>query len=161
LTSWETEKAIWDTILFDENKVPQLLDSEPISLDTERRLIQIEPGDTSLLVTEPVLDLPILQASYDQIVFEEYEFHSYCRTTGTLSSSPLVPRSLRTRLRFGEETNCSAWTGSMAPRNQRPEEYGRMYPRSRLWIQFHSCHSRCKRQGLMVSHKTVPLNTPS
>lgn len=35
-----------------------------------------------MLVTEPVLNLPILQASYDQIVFEEYEFHSYCRTTG-------------------------------------------------------------------------------
>ena len=36
-----------------------------------------------MVVTEPVLDLPILQASYDQIVFEEYEFHSYFRTTGT------------------------------------------------------------------------------
>jgi len=45
-------------------------------------LIQIDPSETSLVVTEPVLDLPILQASYDQIVFEEYEFHSYFRTTG-------------------------------------------------------------------------------
>ena len=35
------------------------------------------------MVTEPVLDLPVLQASYDQIVFEEYEFHSYFRATGT------------------------------------------------------------------------------
>src|SRR5271167_4080063 len=41
----------------------------------------MDPTETSLLVTEPVLDLPILQSSYDQIVFEEYEFNSYCRTT--------------------------------------------------------------------------------
>ena len=34
------------------------------------------------MVTEPVLDLPVLQASYDQIVFEEYDFHSYFRATG-------------------------------------------------------------------------------
>jgi len=40
-----------------------------------------------LLVTEPLLDLPILQSSYDQIVFEEYEFNSYLRTTGTKSSA--------------------------------------------------------------------------
>jgi actin-related protein 6 len=45
---------------------------------------EIEPAETSLLVTEPPLDLPVLQASYDQMVFEEFEFHSYCRTTGTV-----------------------------------------------------------------------------
>ena len=42
-----------------------------------------------MLVTEPVLDLPILQASYDQIVFEEYEFHSYCRTAGNHTPSSI------------------------------------------------------------------------
>ena len=63
LTSWEAEKAIWDTILFNS--------------------LNIEPSETSFLVTEPPLDLPILQAAYDQIVFEEYEFHSYSRAIGT------------------------------------------------------------------------------
>ena len=51
------------------------------------------------MVTEPVLDLPVLQASYDQIVFEEYDFHSYFRASGTwnfirgkLTSGPsLIP----------------------------------------------------------------------
>jgi hypothetical protein len=44
--------------------------------------VEIEPAETSLLVTEPPLDLPVLQASYDQMIFEEFEFQSYCRTTG-------------------------------------------------------------------------------
>jgi len=65
LTSWETEKAIWDTILFDGES-------------------PVDPLETSLVVTEPVLDLPILQDSYDQIIFEEYEFDSYHRATGNV-----------------------------------------------------------------------------
>jgi actin-related protein 6 len=70
LTSWETEKAIWDTLLFDGS-------------------LKIDPTETSLLVTEPVLDLPILQSSYDQIIFEEYEFNSYYRSIGISFNSVL------------------------------------------------------------------------
>jgi len=65
LTSWEAEKAIWDTIFFDGES-------------------PVDPSETSLVVTEPVLDLPILQDSYDQIIFEEYEFDSYYRATGNV-----------------------------------------------------------------------------
>jgi len=81
LTSWETEKAIWDTILFDGE-------------------IAVDPAETSLLVTEPVLDLPILQTSYDQIVFEEYGFQSYCRTTAP--SLVVWHRDIRGSLQLAE-----------------------------------------------------------
>jgi actin-related protein 6 len=82
LTSWETQKAIWDSFFFEG----ELAVHHPMTL-----LMQMEPAETSLLVTEPILDLPILQSSYDQIVFEEYEFNSYCRTTGLRSNYQLMP----------------------------------------------------------------------
>ena len=43
---------------------------------------QIDPEHTSLLVTEPVLNLPNVQHNYDQIIFEEFEFQSYLRIPG-------------------------------------------------------------------------------
>ena len=43
---------------------------------------QIDPEHTSLLVTEPVLNLPNVQQNYDQIIFEEFEFQSYLRIPG-------------------------------------------------------------------------------
>jgi actin-related protein 6 len=46
---------------------------------------QINPQDTPLVVTEPVFNLPNVQDHYDQIIFEEYESHSYLRCPGALS----------------------------------------------------------------------------
>ncbi len=59
-----------------------------------------------------------------------------------------------------EKSNCSARTCPMASRNQGPKEYGGMYSCSRLRIQFHSRYARCKRQGPMVSYKTVLPSVP-
>lgn len=51
--------------------------------DPPARWKQITPQSTSLLITEPVFNLPNVQDHHDQIVFEEYEFASYLRAPGT------------------------------------------------------------------------------
>lgn len=43
---------------------------------------QVNPSETSLLVTEPYFNLPNICETYDQMVFEEWEFQSYFRSTG-------------------------------------------------------------------------------
>ncbi|KAL7411885.1 actin family [Mrakia frigida] len=63
LVGWDAEKPIWDRLFLSDQG------------------LNVDPSITSLLVTEPYNNLPSLQASYDQIVFEEYEFESYHRTT--------------------------------------------------------------------------------
>ena len=45
---------------------------------------QLDPTESSLLITEPYFNLPNLQDVYDQFVFEEYEFQSYYRCTRML-----------------------------------------------------------------------------
>ncbi|BFZ61218.1 Actin-related protein 6 [Saitoella coloradoensis] len=68
LTSWEVEKPIWD----------RAFSAECLSVD---------PSQTSLILTEPLHNLPSIHTACDQIIFEEYEFASYYRTTG----ASLVP----------------------------------------------------------------------
>lgn len=45
-------------------------------------LLQIDPKQSRLLITEPCFNLPNIQEAYDQVIFEEYEFASCYRTTG-------------------------------------------------------------------------------
>ncbi|KDQ15131.1 hypothetical protein BOTBODRAFT_131733 [Botryobasidium botryosum FD-172 SS1] len=80
LTDWDTEKAIWD----------KLFSSSGTNVDTRQ---------LSLLVTEPYFNLSSIQETYDQLVFEEYEFDSYFRCTpaslihhGTLFDEPGLPK---------------------------------------------------------------------
>lgn len=70
LVSWDAEKPVWDRIF------------SPDGLD-------IKPPETSLLVTEPYFNLPNIAETYDQIVFEEYEFDSYYRCTRGCPCIPL------------------------------------------------------------------------
>ncbi|KAG8930478.1 Actin- protein 6 [Tulasnella sp. 417] len=63
LCDWDTEKAIWDRA-FQDN------------------VLAANPRDLSLLVTEPYFNLSKIQNTYDQIVFEEYEFQTYYRAPG-------------------------------------------------------------------------------
>ncbi|GAA5952042.1 hypothetical protein JCM10213_005347 [Rhodosporidiobolus nylandii] len=65
LNNWEVEKGVWDRVF-----------------GSKGRGLKISPPQTSLLVTEPVFNLPNVQEHYDQIVFEEYEFGSYVRAPG-------------------------------------------------------------------------------
>lgn len=50
--------------------------------------VQVDPTESSLLITEPYFNLPNLQEVYDQFVFEEYEFESYYRCTRSSSPRP-------------------------------------------------------------------------
>jgi actin-related protein len=61
LTSWAPEHAIFNGLFQDYN---------------------VNPSETSLLITEPPLNPPSLGENYDQMVFEEWEFASYARSCG-------------------------------------------------------------------------------
>ncbi|CAK9435720.1 uncharacterized protein LODBEIA_P04390 [Lodderomyces beijingensis] len=74
LTSWETEKPIWD-YTFDE-----------ISSPTK----EVDPSEIHLTLTETPYQLPQLSSNTDQIVFEEYGFSEYYRCT----APSLVPFSV-------------------------------------------------------------------
>jgi len=50
-------------------------------------VMKVDPRECSLLVTEAPLNLPNVSTTYDQMVFEEYEFSSYYRCT----SASLIP----------------------------------------------------------------------
>ncbi|CAE6469955.1 unnamed protein product [Rhizoctonia solani] len=58
LTDWDVEKAIWDRTFND---------------------LKVDPRDYSFLVTEPLFNMHSIQETYDQMVFEEWEFQSYYR----------------------------------------------------------------------------------
>lgn len=64
LTSWETEKPIWDYTL------------DLLKLDHNKPL---DPSSLGLLLTETPYQLPQLSMNTDQIVFEEYGFNNYYR----------------------------------------------------------------------------------
>lgn len=79
LTTWDAEKPVWDRIFSKEG-----LDVRHIFCQSKAD-DQIQPSETSLLVTEPYFNLPNIQETYDQMVFEEWEFQSYYRCTRELS----------------------------------------------------------------------------
>ncbi|KAI7898543.1 actin-like protein ARP6 [Cokeromyces recurvatus] len=58
LVNWTIERSIWDR-LFKSH---------------------FDPKSSRLLITEPCFNLPIIQDSYDQVIFEEYEFKACYRT---------------------------------------------------------------------------------
>lgn len=74
LVSWDAEKMIWDHI-FSSSAM------DVGAIQCERSNLQIKPPETSLLVTEPYFNLPNIAETYDQMVFEEWEFSSYYRCT--------------------------------------------------------------------------------
>ncbi|KAF8182292.1 actin-related protein Arp6 [Pholiota molesta] len=79
LVDWDAQKAIWDGIFSDQ-------------------VLGVDTTQSSLLITEPYFNLPNIQDTYDQLIFEEYEFSSYYRCTpaslipyGQLFSQPGLP----------------------------------------------------------------------
>ncbi|KIJ64586.1 hypothetical protein HYDPIDRAFT_111953 [Hydnomerulius pinastri MD-312] len=62
LVDWDAQKAVWDGIFSTE-------------------VLSVDAPESSLIITEPYFNLPNIQDVYDQLVFEEYEFHSYHRCT--------------------------------------------------------------------------------
>ncbi len=59
----DTQKIIWDYVFGPE-------------------CMAINPSETNLLVTEPVLNFVSNQEIMCELLFEEYEFHAVCRSTG-------------------------------------------------------------------------------
>ncbi|KAJ6565967.1 actin-related protein Arp6 [Mycena vulgaris] len=79
VVDWDAQKAIWDGILSDE-------------------VLNVNPTESTFLVTEPYFNLPKIQDVYDQFIFEEYEFKAQFRATpaslipyGTLFDQPGLP----------------------------------------------------------------------
>ncbi|KAJ6476898.1 actin-related protein Arp6 [Mycena sanguinolenta] len=62
VVDWDAQKAVWDGILSDE-------------------VLNINPTESTILMTEPYFNLPKLQEVYDQFIFEEYEFQAHWRST--------------------------------------------------------------------------------
>ncbi|KAF9128586.1 Actin- protein 6 [Mortierella sp. 14UC] len=60
LTSWDVEKQVWDRLF-------------------TGKIVPCDPSTTTLLISEPILNLPNIATTYDQLVFEEYGFNSYTR----------------------------------------------------------------------------------
>jgi len=137
-------------------------------------LPQVDPSITSLLVTEPYNNLPSLQASYDQIVFEEYEFESYHRTTrGSLSlRQQLLFNSRRADCRSRcfaclSRSRCSHSLPTISPlpcypvnlslsaRSQLPRM---LHPRRR-WILVHSHYPHHGREGRSFCNQEVSLTS--
>ncbi|KAH6912648.1 actin-like protein ARP6 [Coprinopsis sp. MPI-PUGE-AT-0042] len=69
VVDWDAQKAVWDGIFSDQ-------------------VLSVDTTESTLLVTEPYFNLPNIQETYDQFIFEEYECHSYYRCTGA-SLAPL------------------------------------------------------------------------
>jgi actin-related protein 6 len=75
-------------------------------------MCQINPSETSLLVTEPYFNLPNIAETYDQMVFEEWEFDSYFRCTR--ESTPL-PTGSSALLRISPSTDLES---KLTPRSR-------------------------------------------
>ncbi|KAJ7763203.1 actin-related protein Arp6 [Mycena maculata] len=79
VVDWDAQKAVWDGILSDE-------------------VLNVNPTESTILITEPYFNLPKIQEVYDQFIFEEYEFQAQYRATpasliphGTLFDQPGLP----------------------------------------------------------------------
>ncbi|KAJ6614988.1 actin-like protein ARP6 [Mycena sp. CBHHK59/15] len=79
IVDWDAQKAVWDGILSDE-------------------VLNVDPTESTVLITEPYFNLPKIQEVYDQFIFEEYEFKAHYRATpaslmpyGTLFDQPGLP----------------------------------------------------------------------
>lgn len=88
LTSWETEKIIWDytfdrITLESQDRVSGKSKSKKNYI-TNQSSTPLDPKYTHLSLTETAFQLPQLSISTDQIVFEEYGFNEYFRSTPAL-----------------------------------------------------------------------------
>ncbi|CAG8417604.1 unnamed protein product [Penicillium salamii] len=66
ITSWETQREIWDRSFFDANAEVKIED----------------PRDTTLILTEAPNAIPILKRNTDEMVMEEWGFGGYLKAIG-------------------------------------------------------------------------------
>ncbi|KAM0747716.1 actin-domain-containing protein [Meredithblackwellia eburnea MCA 4105] len=58
LRDWDAQKLVWDRLF---------------------SILNVDPSTTRILLTEQPLTLPNIQENYDQLLFDEYNFHSVAR----------------------------------------------------------------------------------
>ncbi|KAI9101969.1 actin-like protein ARP6 [Phlyctochytrium arcticum] len=68
LNDWGCQRDVWERILNNES-------------------LSIDPSDTTLTLTEPYFNFPNIRRSYDEVVFEEYGFAQYFRTSAAALSA--------------------------------------------------------------------------
>ncbi|KAJ3186285.1 Actin- protein 6 [Gaertneriomyces sp. JEL0708] len=61
LTTWETQRTLWQRLL-------------------SKDVLNCDPTEHTLLLTEPCFNLPNIQQQYDEIIFEEFSFAAYNRS---------------------------------------------------------------------------------
>jgi len=69
IVNWEAQREIWDYEFF-----------------SEKSALKCDPTEIGLILTEQPNNLPHLQKICDEIVFEDFGFSNYLRTTGGLFS---------------------------------------------------------------------------
>ncbi|KIL00217.1 hypothetical protein PAXRUDRAFT_130412 [Paxillus rubicundulus Ve08.2h10] len=85
LVDWDAQKAVWDGLFSTE-------------------VLSVNAPESSLIITEPYFNIPNIQDVYDQFAFEEYDFHSYHRST----PAAMIPYgSLFTADGFGTPPECA------------------------------------------------------
>ena len=83
LVNWDAEKIVWDRLFAKDALDVRVHGPTWLLMLTHK----VEPTETSLLVTEPYFNLPNIAETYDQMIFEEWEFDSYFRCTRKLNPS--------------------------------------------------------------------------
>ena len=132
LVNWDAEKLIWDRVF----------SPEALNVNTQ---------ETSLLVTEPYFNLPNIAETYDQMVFEEWEFASYFRCPRQLILS-------RDRKPGAERRSCRSDTvwrlvwGDRSP--------SRVYAGHRCRILLHPCHPISRWADHLGARQEVRLDSP-
>ncbi|KAI1321205.1 Actin- protein 6 [Mortierella claussenii] len=85
LTSWDVEKQVWDRLF-------------------TGKVMPCEPQSTNLIISEPILNLPNISTTYDQLVFEEYGFQSYTRMSAPqMAMYNEIPRLFGQRMGSGKK----------------------------------------------------------
>lgn len=82
VVNWESERAIWNQTFFGQKAALKVhIQSTDIrAISTEHQ--QCDPKETNLILTEAPNCPQALQTNCDQMIFEEFEFASYCRILG-------------------------------------------------------------------------------
>ncbi|KAI7818727.1 actin family [Gamsiella multidivaricata] len=85
LTSWDVEKQVWDRLF-------------------TGKITPCDPATTTLVISEPILNLPNIATTYDQLVFEEYGFQSYTRMSAPqMAMYNEIPRLYGQRMSSGKK----------------------------------------------------------
>ncbi|KAF8980560.1 Actin- protein 6 [Entomortierella lignicola] len=85
LTSWDVEKQVWDRLF-------------------TGKIVPCDPTATALVISEPIMNLPNIAATYDQLVFEEYNFHSYTRMSAPqMAMYNEIPRLFGQKMTSGKK----------------------------------------------------------